>query len=153
MTHSYKATFFLLQKGVVYNCSTMYIHSILSGFSSTFCYQEPYTLECKGNSQPLYCGLVRVMAFNAIFNNISVILWWSVLLMEETGVPRENHRPVASRWQTLSHNVVSSTPRLGGIRTHNISGDGHWLHTQLKTTIEITITTMMDPIIKWTSDA
>jgi hypothetical protein len=26
----------------------------------------------------------------------------------ETGVPRENH------WQTLSHNVVSSTPRLSG---------------------------------------
>ena len=35
----------------------------------------------------------------------------SVLLVEETGVPRENHRPVASHWQTLSHNVVSSTPR------------------------------------------
>ena len=29
--------------------------------------------------------------FNAIFNNISVISWWSVLLMEETGVPVENH--------------------------------------------------------------
>ena len=28
---------------------------------------------------------------------------------EETGVPRENHRPAASYWQTLSHNV-SSTP-------------------------------------------
>jgi hypothetical protein len=26
---------------------------------------------------------------------------------------------------TLSHNVVSSTPRLSGIRTHNISGDRH----------------------------
>jgi hypothetical protein len=24
----------------------------------------------------------------------------------------ENHRPVASHWQTLSHNVVLSTPRL-----------------------------------------
>ena len=35
----------------------------------------------------------------------------SVLLVEETGVPRENHQPVASHWQTLSHNVVSSTPR------------------------------------------
>jgi hypothetical protein len=35
----------------------------------------------------------------------------SVLLVEETGVPRENHRPVASHWQTLSHNVISSTPR------------------------------------------
>jgi hypothetical protein len=32
-------------------------------------------------------------------------------LVEETGVPRENHRPVANHWQTLSHNVVSSTPR------------------------------------------
>ena len=30
--------------------------------------------------------------------------------MEETGVPRGNHRPVESHWQTLSHNVVSSTP-------------------------------------------
>jgi hypothetical protein len=27
-------------------------------------------------------------------------------LMEETGVPEENHRPVASHWQTLSDNVV-----------------------------------------------
>jgi hypothetical protein len=32
-------------------------------------------------------------------------------LVEETGVPGENHRSVASHWQTLSHNVVSSTPR------------------------------------------
>jgi hypothetical protein len=31
--------------------------------------------------------------FNATFNNISVILWWSVLLVEETGVLGENHRP------------------------------------------------------------
>ena len=28
---------------------------------------------------------------NATFNNISVILWRSVLLVEETKVPRENH--------------------------------------------------------------
>jgi len=36
------------------------------------------------------------MAFNATFNNISVISWLSVLLMEETKIPGENHRPVAS---------------------------------------------------------
>jgi hypothetical protein len=48
--------------------------------------------------------------FNATFNNISIISWWSVLLVEETGVLGENHRPVASHLQTLSHNVVSSTP-------------------------------------------
>ena len=31
------------------------------------------------------------MVFNATFNNISAISWWSVLLLEETGVPGENH--------------------------------------------------------------
>ena len=35
-------------------------------------------------------GLVWFMVFNATFNNISVISWWSVLLVEETGIPREN---------------------------------------------------------------
>ena len=34
---------------------------------------------------------VWFMMFNAIFNNISVISWQSVLLVEETGVPEENH--------------------------------------------------------------
>ena len=52
------------------------------------------------------------MMFKAIFNDISVISWRSVfLLVEETGVPGENHRPVQSHLQTLLHNVVSSTPR------------------------------------------
>jgi hypothetical protein len=36
----------------------------------------------------------RFMVFNATFNNISAISWWSVLLVEETRVPEENHRPV-----------------------------------------------------------
>jgi hypothetical protein len=36
------------------------------------------------------------MVFNSTFNNISVIWWRSVLMVEETGVPRENHQPVAS---------------------------------------------------------
>ena len=31
------------------------------------------------------------MVFNAIFNNILVISWLLVLLVEETGVPQENH--------------------------------------------------------------
>jgi len=54
---------------------------------------------------------VIAMVFNATFNNISVITWRSVLLVEETGVQGENHRPAASHRQTLSHIVVSSTPR------------------------------------------
>ena len=36
------------------------------------------------------------MVFNATFNNSLVISWWSVLLVEETGVPGENYRPVQS---------------------------------------------------------
>jgi len=51
------------------------------------------------------------MVLKATFNIISVISWRSVLLVEETEVSGENHRPVASHWQTLSHNVVSITPR------------------------------------------
>jgi hypothetical protein len=43
-----------------------------------------------------YLVVVVVMVFNATFNNISVISWWSVVLVEETGEPRENHRPAAS---------------------------------------------------------
>ena len=70
-----------------------------------------------------------VGVFNTTFNNISVIhLYRSG--QEETRVPRENHRPVASHWQTLSHNVASSTPCLSGIRTHNVSCDKHWLHSR-----------------------
>ena len=51
------------------------------------------------------CYMVWFMLFNATF----IISCMSVLLVEETGVPRENHRPVASHIQTLSHNVVLST--------------------------------------------
>jgi hypothetical protein len=43
----------------------------------------------------LSTGLVWFMVFNGTFNNISVISWRSVLLLEEIGVHRENHRPVA----------------------------------------------------------
>ena len=39
------------------------------------------------------------------------------------GVPGENHQPTGSHRKTLSHNVVSSTPRLSGIRTPSVSSD------------------------------
>ena len=39
---------------------------------------------------------VRVRVFNDTFNNISIISWQSVLLVVETGIPRENHKPAAS---------------------------------------------------------
>jgi hypothetical protein len=78
-----------------------------------------YTDQCLG---------ARVMVFNPTFNDIECISWRSILLVEETGV---NHRPAASHWQTLSHNVVSSTPRPSVVGTHNVSGDRHLLHREL----------------------
>jgi hypothetical protein len=49
-----------------------------------------------------------VVVFNATFNIISVVSW-SVLLVDETGVPDENHRTAASQCQTLSHNRLYFT--------------------------------------------
>jgi len=51
------------------------------------------------------------MVFNATLNDISIISWQAVLLVEETGVTGEKHRSAASHWQTLSHNVSSSIHR------------------------------------------
>ena len=39
---------------------------------------------------------IQIIVLNATFNNISVISWRSLLLVEETGVPEENHQPVAT---------------------------------------------------------
>jgi hypothetical protein len=47
-------------------------------------------------------GLVWFMVFNATFNNISVISWRSVLLVEETGSTGENHPHVARNWWDLN---------------------------------------------------
>ena len=47
------------------------------------------------------------------------------LLVKETG---EYYRPVPSHCQTLSHNAVSSTPRIILIRTHNFIADKDLLH-------------------------
>jgi hypothetical protein len=62
------------------------------------------------------CFEFRFVVFNVTFNNLSVVSWRSVLLVEETGVPRENHRPVTSHWQTLSQTFHYRTA------LHNVPG-------------------------------
>jgi hypothetical protein len=57
----------------------------------------------------------RVMVFNTNFDNISVISWRSVLLVEET---RENHRPAASHWKLYQIHLI-----INSIRIHNLGGD------------------------------
>ena len=61
----------------------------------------------------------------ATFNIASVISWLSVLLVEETEVTGENHRPAVSHRQTLSHNVVSSTPCARVGFKLSVSGERH----------------------------
>jgi hypothetical protein len=63
-------------------------------------------LICKNNNSQLNCHILSDLKFttlNATFNNISVLSSQSVLLVEETRVPWESHRHVASHWQTLYH--------------------------------------------------
>jgi hypothetical protein len=103
--------------------------------------------------------LVRFMVSIATFGNILVISWRSVLLVEETGVQRENHRPVASHGQTLSHNVVHLA--LIEIRTHwNWSYDS-WIYNYLcnqclsplllwvRISIRARCTTLCDKVCQW----
>jgi hypothetical protein len=66
------------------------------------------------------------MVFNAPFNNISALLWQSVLLVEETGGPRENHWPVTSHWQTLLKRNLLDRMVVGFTTTYAISAYHHW---------------------------
>jgi hypothetical protein len=45
------------------------------------------------------------VVYSATFTNFVFYI-----MGEESGVVVENHRPVASHWQNVSHNVLSSTP-------------------------------------------
>jgi hypothetical protein len=49
------------------------------------------------------------VVFNATYNNISVISGWSVLLVEETGGPGGNHRPVEVT-DKLYHIMLYTSP-------------------------------------------
>ena len=54
-------------------------------------------------------GLLCLTPLSTIFQY--TMSCWSVLLVEEIWLPRENNWPAAGHSQTLSHKVVSSTPR------------------------------------------
>jgi hypothetical protein len=58
---------------------------------------------------------------DATFNNISVIWWWSVLLVEETGGPRESHWLVASHWKLYHIMLYRVHLAMIGVRTQTFS--------------------------------
>ena len=66
-----------------------------------FFFKQYYCYRIVKPRHPL-CNEFEYLVFNATFSSVSAISWRSVLVVEEAGVPGENHRPWASNWQTLS---------------------------------------------------
>ena len=100
---------------------------------------------------------VQVMLFNVTFNNIAVLSSRSVLLVGKTGVPGENHRPAASQWQYLPHNVAynfirkyvemytKNVLKVFVVRAYNLILPSHFLIECISIAINLNIKSIFHP--------
>ena len=63
------------------------------------------------------------MVLNPTLNNISAIWWQPFLLVDDTGVPCENHWLAASYWQMYHIMLYQVYLAINRIRTQSINGD------------------------------
>ena len=74
-----------------------------NAFSKVLCYKQYIfwqilvTLLVSSNTS-YWMNEFEFYVFNATFSNISAISWQPVLVVEEAGVPGENHQPWTSNW-------------------------------------------------------
>ena len=73
-----------------------------------------------------------MVLLNAIFNNISVISWRSALLVKESGVPGENHRPVEVIDKLYHIMLYRAQLAINAVRTYDFRDQRHWLHRWLE---------------------
>jgi hypothetical protein len=96
-------------------------------------------------------GEARYIVLNAIFNNISVISWSSVLWVEKTEYPLKS-----TDLPQVTGKLYRVPIAMIGIKIHNFSGDKHWLY-EIKIPSNLLVSTeilkrflqFIDPITLW----
>ena len=72
------------------------------------------------------------MAFNATLNNISILMWRSFLLVEETGVSGEKTTDLPQVTDKLYHIMLYTSPEWDS--NSHVSGDKHRMNVKLSIT-------------------